>query len=488
MDELFAGWRLVPPRLRSSWRLLSVTAVGVLVAAALLAAVPLYSSALSELGLRFRLQRALGESRLNSVAVEQLFLGDAADLARRRSIDAVFDARVGWLGEERLVEERSPRLFLDLAQGSAVAAGGEAVTHQPWNAFLYWLSDYERYVTVTEGRLPGPPGEPPEVVLPDGFQRHAVLGETITWPLESFDDCERLPPSGDPEVARQELGCTATTHVAQIVSATVVGFVRANDPGDPRWAIFAGSFEVPDEPLLPHVAEPDPNALLPVPPEVLAAVAGEGSMPLLTSQQQLFGPFAAAMPYLPTRHRVGLVANIDAISPGDVQRGIEGLGLLRADLTGRLGLAPDLRFPLGEVLSRFRNTQSFEQIPLLIHPVAGHRHRRLLRGGRRLHAGGATGGGDQRLPQPRRGHGPAARAVPDGGDADRRRRGRGRAVACRAGGGRPRLYSHLPPHDRRRGAAGDGHAGRSPAGGGGSGAGAGGPAAACVRDRAARHR
>ena len=366
MDELFAGWRLVPPRLRSSWRLLSVTAVGVLVAAALLAAVPLYSSALSELGLRFRLQRGLGESRLNSVAVEQLFLGDAADLARRRSIDAVFDARVGWLGEERLVEERSPPLSLDFPQESAVAGGGEAVTHQRWNAFLYWLSDYERHVTVTEGRLPGPPGETLEVVLPDGFQRHAVLGETITWPRESFDDCERLPPSGDPEIARQELRCTATTRVAQTVSATVVGFVRANDPGDPRWAIFAGSFEVPDEPLLPHVAEPDPNALLPVPREVLAALAGEGSMPLLTSQQQLFGPFAAAMPYLPTRHRVGLVANIDTISPGDVQRGIEGLGLLRADLSGRLGLVPDLRFPLGEVLRRFRNTQSFEQIPLLI--------------------------------------------------------------------------------------------------------------------------
>ena len=116
-------------------------------------------------------------------------------------------------------------------------------------------------------------------------------------------------------------------------------------------------------------------------------------MPLLTSQEQLFGAFATAMPYLPMRHRVGLVVNIEALAPDDAERALEGLSGLRADLSQRLGLVPELRFPLSATLSDFRNSQSFEQIPLLIILLQGCRHRRLLRGRRRLDAGGAAGGG-----------------------------------------------------------------------------------------------
>ena len=364
MGELFAGWRLVPPRLRASWRLLSVTAIGVLAAAVLLAAAPIYSSSLSTLGLQFRLQRTPAESRLSSVAVEALSPGDAVDLARRRAIDAAFEARVGWLGTETLVEERSQRLFLDFVEDSVVAADGDAVTHQPWNAFLFALPGYEQHVTVTEGRLPDPATVQPEVALPDGFQRHAALGDTLTWPLSGFDDCANLPRSGDAELASQERRCTPTTRVSRTVTATVAGFVRPDDPDDPRWEIFAGSFRVPDEPLFPHFPEPDDASLLS--PEQSAALAGEGSMPLLTSQEQLFGAFAAAMPYLPMRHRVGLVVNIEALAPDDAERALEGLSGLRADLSQRLGLVPELRFPLSATLSDFRNSQSFEQIPLLI--------------------------------------------------------------------------------------------------------------------------
>ena len=367
MGELFAGWRLVPPRLRSSWPLLSLTAVGVLVAAALLAATPLYASALSTLGLQFRLERALGESALNTIAVERLTLGDSADVAARTAVDAAFDARVGWLGPERLVEERSSRLLLDFAPG---AAGGEARSdprRQPWNAFLFWLSGYEQHVTVTAGRLPAPDAATPEVVLLDGFQRHAALGDTLTFALDAFDDCGDPPPAQERDVAREEVRCTPAALVTRTAAATVVGFVRPNDPDDARWEIFAGSFETPAEPLLPHAdlsLPADPAAQ--VSPQVIAALAGEGSMPLLTAEGQLLGAFAAAMADVPMRHRVGVTVDIRALSPAEVTRGIEQPQLLFRELQQRLGLSPALDFPVARALGDFRNTRSFEQVSLLL--------------------------------------------------------------------------------------------------------------------------
>ena len=367
MGELFAGWRLVPPRLRSSWPLLSLTAVGVLVAAALLAATPLYASALSTLGLQFRLEQALGESRLNTIAIDRLTLGDAVDVATRTAVDSAFDARVGWLGPERLVEERSSRLLLDFAPGSAVAEGRGGPQRQPWNAFLFWLSGYERHVTVVEGRLPAPDAATPEVVLLDGFQRHAALGDTLTFALPSFDDCADPPPAQERDVASEEVRCTPTTRVTRTATATVVGFVRPDDPGDERWEIFTGSFATPAEPLLPHAdltLPADPAA--PVSPRVLAALAGEGSMPLLTSQRQLFGVFGAAMGDTAMRHRVGVTIDVRALSPAEVTRGIEQPRLLLRELQQRLGLAPRLDFPVVGALGDFRTTSSFEQVSLLL--------------------------------------------------------------------------------------------------------------------------
>ena len=366
MDELFAGWRFVFPRVRSTWRLLAITAVGVLVAAVLLAAVPLYSNALSTLGLQFRLERALEDRPLNTVTVDRLLLGDAVDVARRRAIDTAFDARVGWLGPERLGEERSERLLLDFTEPSAVGSGGETVTHQPWNAFLFWLSGFERTMTVTGGRLPGSPDQEPEVVLLDGFQRHAALGDTITLAQPGFDDCESIPASQDREVARFEVRCQPTTEISRTVEVTVVGFVRPDDPTDQRWALFDGSFEVPEEAYLPHVeAILDPTTGL-FPPAVARALAGEGSMPLLTSEEQLFGAFGILTPHIQLRHRVALVADLRALSLGDIERGIDAPRQLQSDLSERLDLLALVRFPVGETLNGFRNTQTFEQVPLLI--------------------------------------------------------------------------------------------------------------------------
>ena len=61
MSDFLAGWRFALRRLSAGWRFVAVSALGVLVASTLLAIGPIYSTAMSDLGLAFRLGRELPE-------------------------------------------------------------------------------------------------------------------------------------------------------------------------------------------------------------------------------------------------------------------------------------------------------------------------------------------------------------------------------------------------------------------------------------------
>ena len=75
-------------------------AVGALLATTLLAAAPIYTDAMSDVGLRFRLDRELDRpsDRVPNLAVDGLRLADPVQLARTRAFEAATEARVGWLG------------------------------------------------------------------------------------------------------------------------------------------------------------------------------------------------------------------------------------------------------------------------------------------------------------------------------------------------------------------------------------------------------
>ena len=71
VKELFSGWRYAWSNFLSNWQFLSVVGIGVLVASILLAVGPIYASAMTDLGLRYRLNTGL-ETCL-------LYTSDAAD-------------------------------------------------------------------------------------------------------------------------------------------------------------------------------------------------------------------------------------------------------------------------------------------------------------------------------------------------------------------------------------------------------------------------
>jgi ABC-type lipoprotein release transport system permease subunit len=363
-----------------------VAAIGVLVAATLLAAAPIYATTMSNLGLQFRLDRGLDEPReqIVSANVFGLTAGDPADSARRDALDVVTAARLGNLADEIQVEART-RSRLDLSfvgfeeeePEEPVTPGPSELIRQPWGSFVIWSSGFEDHVEVVEGRLPRDASEAEgvlEAVLPDGFQRHAAVGDVVRLRAAFYDDCQAIPQSVDPDVARDEVPCEPTTFASTTVDATIVGFVAADNPDDERWAFLqltetTGEWSVPEQPLLPRIPPfvPDPgdpaggsDAL------TLRARAGLGSMPLLTTKSQFFDVFGAQVPELPTEHRIGIVPDIDSISLDEVTRSIDDLNAWDTDIGDRLNLLAVRQIELERQLETFRNAQTFSQVPLLL--------------------------------------------------------------------------------------------------------------------------
>ncbi len=362
-----------------------VAAIGVLVAATLLAAAPIYTTTMSNLGLQFRLDRGLDEPRDQVVAanVFSLAIGDPADSARRDALDAVSEARLGNLADEVQVEARTFRLdlsfvgFEEEAPEEPVTPGPGELIRQPWGSFVIWSSGFEDHTEVVEGRLPVDAAEADgtfEVVLPDGFQRHAAIGDVVRLSATAYDDCQAIPQSDDPSVARDEVPCEPTTFAFTTVDATIVGFVAANDSDDERWAFIQltenpGEWVVPDQPLLPRLTEFVPSPGDPAGSEdaaVLAARRGAGGMPLLTTKSQFFDVFGAQVPELQTEHRIGIVPDIDGIALDEVTRAIDDLNAWDTDIGDRLDLLATRQLELERQLETFRNAQTFSQIPLLL--------------------------------------------------------------------------------------------------------------------------
>lgn len=367
MTDFLAGWRFALRRLRAGWRFMLVAAIGVLVAATLLAIAPIYASAMSDLGLSFRLGRELPtvDERLTYLSVEGRRFGDAAGASSLEAMDAITRARIGWLGDT-LTEDRSQRFDVSFPgyevpeEVVAVPEGAAEPVRQPWGGYLFQLADFEDHVEIVEGRLPSDSGVA-EVVLPWGYARHAALGDVLQLRAGGFDDCPNLPPSDDPQQAAEEIQCEPTAFASIGAEVTVVGFVRPDDVEDPRWALFLGEWVAPDIPLLPRL-----SAALPSDPRRAEVARGVGQMPLLTTREQWDGVFRDLIPELSHLHRAGVVVDTSRIGLSEVDYAIADLSAWRQEVQTRLSLEGLGNLDVLETLQRYRNSQSFTSVPLLI--------------------------------------------------------------------------------------------------------------------------
>ena len=340
MDELFSVWRFALRRFRANWPLMLLLAAGAVLATTLLATAPIYTDTMADVGLRFRLDRELEEprTRVPNLYADRLRLGDPVQLAQTRAFEAVTEARVGWLAPEVLVEQRSDPLLLEFVTGDSARPS--------WRARLTHLGGYERHVEVVDGRLPAPRAAIAEVVLLDGFQGAATVGDRVRLTARSFHDCRRVPSSEDENVAADEVRCEPSTFVRSSVEAEVVGFVRPVDPDDLRWQLFEDRDLVPGGP-----GQPD---------------EGPGWMPLLTSGEYFSGALTVQVPELLSRYRVGIVPDLEGLAVRDVPRALDDLAAWPRDVRDGLGLEAGGRIEFAGALAQFRNASTFSQVPLLL--------------------------------------------------------------------------------------------------------------------------
>ncbi len=412
VNDLIVGWRYAWSHFLSNWRFLAVVFAGVMSAAVLLALAPIYAASMTDLGLSYRLEKDLSTTREQIARVDTFLLqiNDPIDIERRAAVDLVTQERVGWLGndEEVIVTERSVRLFasfenypllIDPFESSKKARqdkfygkrgidgiavdengivnrlgpftvvdrlDGEPI-RQPWGAFVHTVSNLREDTRLIEGRWPDPENtENFEFVLPAGWSPHAAIGDLIRLDVDGIlTDCAPVPLSEDAATARDEARCIPQTFGRSTLVGTLVGFVEILDEDSLRWKLFQGVLAVPDTPLIPlpgdrDLQEPEMD------PRLGRAMTGEGQMPLLTTIDHFFGPFARAVPETRTVHRAGIVIDPDRITIEDVQPAINAMSAWTADIDETLGLVAVTHTRAALVLKDFVNQQSFSAVPLLL--------------------------------------------------------------------------------------------------------------------------
>src|SRR5204863_4721493 len=103
------------------------------------------------------------------------------------------------------------------------------------------LSGIEDHTRIVEGQAARPTDDPTaiEAVVPFEAARFLGLkpGDRI-FAGQSVDDCNRPPPSQDPQEARDQARFACVPQVSTILLAgmTVTGLIEPNDPADPYWA------------------------------------------------------------------------------------------------------------------------------------------------------------------------------------------------------------------------------------------------------------
>lgn len=202
--------RMVFRRSLANWRLLTTVVVGVVMSAALMSSVFLYSDAIRDLGLRHALRTSDPVER--NVRVVYSGRPGIPDYGpKREAADRILDDYLGGVLGEVVHVGRSATFYL--------AAPGEPFPEaddRP-RSNLHFADRFYDKVEVVDGRLPEPApagGGRPELEVLLGDEAAELLGVALG---DSFD----LHPFW-----RADL---------EPVRVTVVGFIRPNDLSDPYW-------------------------------------------------------------------------------------------------------------------------------------------------------------------------------------------------------------------------------------------------------------
>ncbi len=327
MSGLSAAWLLALKRIGAHKRMSLGVALGILLAAVVLAFIPSYERAMADIGLRFNIRERAGDEAYLQAFTGNVSAGPEVNALERRVNESI-SGRAGWFV--------SPVDVFLRTRGFAGTFGD----NQRLSVTLNGLRSMESRVSVVEGRFPN--AEALEVaVTPRIAERLGLaLGDQVGLTL-GLTNCFPPPPPppglGPPPVA---LPCLDELSSATALSFTVVGLIEPLDPEDPLLATIGA----------------DPN-------RVPRTDADGDIYPLVVAYPLLRGEFASAMPTLSVSANWVYQADLAAVQSSTAVEARKRL----------LALQEDLRkvnvytiSSVADALEQFRQSQSFSRAPILI--------------------------------------------------------------------------------------------------------------------------
>ncbi len=330
---------LVWARLLASWRLLAVLAFGILVASTLMAAAPVYTRVMNDLGLQESLRRQIGSATRMGLIAFDLRLGSEEAAQQRQRMEALASTEVGWLTAS---EARGAGL-VDLT----LARPGQPFRDDQFRtvAELYTVSDFSEKVQVIAGRLPQPTSDPSriEVVMSSGAAEiaRAKPGDRFVTG-RTFDDCTRPPPSDDPAQARDAARFRCVPQAFATISAPfeVVGIVEQADARDPFWSATGFWFARPET---PEEAGP--------------------TIPFLMPEQTFFEALPKVLPGVGTDFRLVSYADVSRLDSANIDDAKAAMARLEHAAEAQ-GFVSDMA--LAGALGSFTSRASFNQVALAL--------------------------------------------------------------------------------------------------------------------------
>ncbi|HEY7270886.1 MAG TPA: ABC transporter permease [Dehalococcoidia bacterium] len=330
---------LVWERLIANWRMLAVLAFGMLMAATLLAASPIYTRVMNDLGLGVSLKEHLRSSSRDSIYQFQLPLGSREQADKSRDMLQMLNNRTAWFTGSEVRYGALPDL--------PMAEEGKPIPSDRFRTVLtlQTMSGLADHVTVTEGRLPGPSTDPSniEVALPapaaDFLGAHPGMSFLAAF---TFDDCNRPPPTDDPaELAeRARFRCVPQVQVGTSAKLTIVGVFQQNDPNDAYWSASGLSW------------------VKPAATDTMGAI-----VPIVLSEEGYFQALPKVFPGIGTQVRVTSFADVDRLNSTNLDKARQDLAALKQDASDR-GLIADLS--MLSSLDTFNRRATFNQVSLLL--------------------------------------------------------------------------------------------------------------------------
>jgi hypothetical protein len=333
VGSLVPIWQLVLRRGLANWRMLATLALGIVVAATLLASAPIYARAMADLGLTFAIREELQAEPATRSEFRDIPLRTADGVALRAAIEGRIDERIGWFRADQTRHLRAGRFMLRRPDAEP---DPRAPLIQPQS-----LPGYERHVRVLDGRLPQPTaaGEPIELAIAARSAQISGLkpGAAVLL-VEDFDTCERELPRDDRPPPPP---CTPRAGLSFSLPAVITGIVEPLDADDGFWLTGVGGYF-------------EPERLIPEAGPILPAFTDEATM--LDNLGVLLPGYRAATAW-------HTVADPERLTRTNFERAREDLRTLYREFEPLGGFAFS---PLGSTLADFGRSARYQQAPLTV--------------------------------------------------------------------------------------------------------------------------